>query len=298
MTAGGSIAMVAAMVLPASSVSAATGELDLTAPGTQTVTVTGDVGGDALFSDFFEQPTGTGVFEPFLTLDSNGQTSTGDKRMEQAYNTDGHTAMYLDQLRPEWNTLLKVSDLATITVNNVDYFCFILDANEPGGSKDLISIDNVRIYTSSTDNTAAEGDDITKLGDLGTLRWAMNDPLQPGLNGFNVDTWIKLDASQENVEQGASNSNGGSGKGDMVAYIPTSAFGDSLGTDDYVWFYNLNGVHYTADKDLAGEAGYEEWRAVVGPKSVPDGGSTLALFGLGLAAVGFLGRQLKPAQAR
>lgn len=263
-------------------------EYDLTAPGSQSVSVLGDVGGTAIFSDFFEQPTGTGVFTPFLTLDGNGQTSTTVKNVEQAYNTDGHTAMYLDQLRPEWNTRVQISDLATVNVNNVSYFAFVLDANEPGGKKDLISIDNIRIYTSAADNTANVGDDITKLNNLGTLRWAMNDPLQNPNGSFNIDTWVKLDASQENVDQG--NSNGGSGKGDMVVYVPQSAFGNSLGTDDYLWFYNLNGVHYSADNDLAAEAGFEEWRAVYGPQaSIPDGGSSVALFGSALSALAFFG---------
>lgn len=272
----------------------ATVEHDLSAVGSQQVIVTGDFGGNAIFADYFEQPTGTGVFEPFLTLDSNGQTSTGNTSIEQAYNTDGSNALYLDQLRPHWNTLLKVSDLATITLNSVDYFGFILDANEPGaGDKDLISVDNIRIYTSAVDSTASVGNNTSQLNNLGTLRWAMNNPLLGAPNqfdGFNVDTWVKLDASQENVDQGG-NSNGGSGKGDMVVYIPTTAFGNSLGTQDYVWFYNLNGVHYSTDRDLSSQAGFEEWRAVTRLRpqsSVPDGGSSLLLLGLSLGGLKFL----------
>ena len=284
---------------------------DLTPKGPQSLNIVGDVGGTAIVRDYFEQPTGTGVFDPFLTLDSNGQTSTGSKMIEQAYNTDGHSALYLDEHRPSWNTLLRVSDLATIAIENIDYFAFILDSNEPGGDKSLISIDNIRIYTSATDDTAQVGNNTAKLDDLGTLRWAMNDPI------YNNDNWIKLDSSQENVDQGSSNSNGGSGKGDMVVYIPQSAFGDSLGTDDYIWFYNLNGAHYDFESQtvqkgnssklttiypnagLAAESGFEEWRAVtmlnrVPPDQggVPDTGSSLALFGIGLAAFGFIGRRL------
>ena len=297
---GGPLALAAAAaMLP--SIAALAVEHDLSPEGTQSVNVVGAVGGTAIIADHFEQPTGTGVFEPFLTLDANGQTSTGNKNIESAYNTDGFTAMYLDQLRPQWNERLRVSDLATLTKDGVNYFGFILDANEPGGDKDLVSIDNIRIYTSSTDNTANVGSDISKLDDLGTLRWAMNDPLvtgitPPDLNGFNVDQWVKLDASQENVEQGSTQSNGGSGKGDMIVYVPQSAFGNSLGTSDFVWFYNLNGVHYSADKDLAAESGYEEWRAVVGPQQVPDGGSTLVLLGTALTALSLIASRRKLAK--
>jgi len=295
-TKAGGLAFCVAICLPASS--ALGQEYNLAHGGSQTFNVPGDVGGTAIVSDYWEQPTGTGVFDPFLSLDANGQTSVGNNYVEQAYNTDGFTALYMDEHRPQWNNLLTYGDLATITIDDIGYKAFILDANEPGGKKSLISVDNIRVYTSATDNTASVGNDITQLDSLGTLRWAMNDPLATGPippdSNFNVDTWIKLDAAQENVSHG--NANGGSGQGDMVVYIPVSAFGDALASD-YVWMYNLNGVHYTSDINNASESGYEEWRAVVGPQNVPDGGSTLALLGLSVLALGLLGRNLKPATA-
>lgn len=275
-------------------------EYDLTPPGQNSVSIIGDVGGTAIFEDYFEQPTGTGVFQPFLTLDGNGQTSTGTKNVEQAYNTDGFSNMYLDQLRPQWNNLLKVGDLASVTKNGINYFAFILDSNEPGNdnannNKNLISVDNIRVYTSPTDSTASVGSDTTKLNSLGTLRWAMNDPFSsggnPNIDGFNVDQWVKLDSTQENVDQGNDNSNGGSGKGDMVVYVPQSAF-NGANPDDYVWFYNLNGVHYGIDNGIAAESGYEEWRAVVDTQSVPDDGGTLALLGSALVGLGFMARRM------
>ena len=277
----------ATVLLPAYQTTA--GELILDTPGDNaTVNVVGDVGGTAIFADHFEQPTGTGVFKPFLTLDSNGQTSTGNTAIESAYNTDG-APLYLDELRNHWNTLLRVGDLQNVN----GYYQFVLDANEPGQDKSLISIDNIRIYTSTSDNTANVAGDITKLNDLGTLRWAMNDPLStgttpPDLNGFNVDTWVKLDSDQNNND--GSKANGGSGQGDMIVSIPVTAFGNA-GANDFVWFYNLNGVHYTADGDLAAQAGFEEWKALVGPNAVPDGGNTLVLFGTAIAALGVLARR-------
>jgi len=170
-----------------------------------------------------------------------------------------------------------------------------LDANEPGNNKSLISVDNIRIYTSATDNTAAVGaalsvsnPDYANLDGLGTLRWAMNTPTAGSSNGFNVANWVKLDSSQENV---LSNANGGSGQADMIVYVPTTAFAGAKATD-FLWFYNLNGVHYYADKGMAAQAGYEEWSAVVGPNSqqVPDGGTTVVLVGSALAALGFVSR--------
>jgi len=256
-------------------------EYDLTPTGSQSLNVAGDVGGTAIFADFWSQPTGTGVFNPFLTLDSNGQTSTGNTNIEQAYNSAGFNALYLDGHRPNWNTTLRVGDLATIALNNINYFGFILDANEPGNISRLLSVDNIRIYTSPTDNTASVGNNVSNLNNLGTLRWALNDPTTIG-NQFNITDWIKLDASQENIRREA---NGGSGMSDMIVYIPQAAFGNA-GVNDYVWLYNLNGVHYSADRDLAATAGFEEWSAVVRvgppPPSVPDGGMTAVLIALGL----------------
>jgi hypothetical protein len=67
----------------------------------------------------------------------------------------------------------------------------------------------------------------------------------------------------------------------LIVYIPASDFPN---LNDYLFFYNLNGAHFQADVGGdAAEAGFEEWRAVVGP--VPDGGATAALLGLGLAGL-------------
>jgi len=282
-------------IAPALGAVAITGEIDLSPVGTQSFTVTGDVGGDAIVSDFFTLPAGTGVFEPFLTIerDASGGHPVG---IEAGYNTDGFTDLFLDQQRPQWNDRLTMGQLAQINVAGNFYYAFELDANEPGSDKSLLSIDNIRIYTSSTDKTALVGDDETKLNLLGDLRWAMNDPLKSG-NLYNVDTWIKLDSAQENVDAGPNSSNGGSGKSDLIIYVPVSAFAGALSTD-YLWFYNLNGVHYSADYDpynvnLGAEAGYEEWRAVVTVASVSDGGSTLVLLGLTCLAGGYLLRRSK-----
>jgi hypothetical protein len=268
-------------------------EFDLSASGSNSYNVTGAFGGTAVFSDFFTQPAGTGVFEPFLTIDANGQTSSGTHVIEQGYNTDGSAHLYLDQLRPNWNKTLRLSDLATLTVSGKSYYGFELDANEPGGNKSLISVDNVRVYTSASDTTGAVQNNLSSLDSLGTLRWALNNPTKNADGSFNINTWIKLDAAQENVDAGSSLSNGGSGKSDMIVYIPVSAFAGAS-ANDYVWFYNLNGVHYDADADLAATSGFEEWRAVTGPQQtqVPDGGSTLALVGAGLLALGAVRRKL------
>jgi hypothetical protein len=284
------LALLVAAMAP---VTAAAAVYDLSAAGSQMLWVNSDFGSRALVADYWSQPTGTGVFDPFLTLDANGQTSTGSNYVEQAYNAQGFNNLYLDGLRPKWNTTLRVGDLASVKVGNAYYFAFILDANEPGGAKSVISIDNIRIYTSANDNTATVGNDIAKLDQLGDLRWAMNDPTRTG-NIFNIDNWIKLNASQENI---LSHSNGGSGQSDMILYVPQAAF---LGAkaDDYLWLYNLNGVHYSVNVNLGATAGYEEWRAVTGTQvqlKVPDAASTLGLLTSAMAVLGLFARRFRRA---
>ncbi|HXI70117.1 MAG TPA: hypothetical protein VNN22_07140 [Verrucomicrobiae bacterium] len=258
-------------------------EYDLSTLGSDSFNVPGDVGGTAIFADNWTQPAGTGVFQPFLTLEANGQSSTGSQVVEQAFNTDGFGALYMDQQRPQWNNRVTLGDLAQVNVNGTLYYAFLLDANEPGASKSIISIDNVRIYTSAADHTAAVGSDLTQLDQLGTLRWALNSPTGPN-GSWNINNWVKLDAAQENINGGASNANGGSGQSDMVLYVPVTAFAGSLSTD-YLWFYNLNGAHYGVDGDLGAESGYEEWSYVASTQQIPDAASTVILLGLGLLAV-------------
>jgi hypothetical protein len=101
-----------ALMFAGTSLSFAT-QYDLSAAGTQSLTVTGKFGGDAIFSDYFAQPTGTGVFRPFLDLKAKGNGTT-----EQAYNTDGFTDLFLDQQRPQWNNLLQLSQLQTFDINS------------------------------------------------------------------------------------------------------------------------------------------------------------------------------------
>lgn len=277
-------------------------EHDLTALGDQTLNVVGAYGGTAIVTDHWSQPTGTGVFKPFLSL----QQSNGNNPIEQAYNTDGFTNLFMDENRPHWNTRLTVGDLDTVTIQNTNYFAFVLDSNEPGGDKSLLSVDNIRIYTSATDQTASVGNNVSLLDGLGTLRWAMNTPTEitstvdiygrgryrdvvvgtETTTAFNNTNWIKLDSAQENT---FNNSNGGSGMSDMAIFIPVSAFAGVAGSD-YLWFYNLNGTHYSSDADLASQAGFEEWSAytrVAPPEvpEVPDASGTPVLLGLGLGFV-------------
>jgi hypothetical protein len=275
------LAVAAALLPAASAIAGPTVDLTVVTEGT----INAPVGGTAVYTLADTLPAGTGVFDPFLTIQNKGT--------EMGYNTSqgGNGQGYMDTKRvPQWTHDLHVGDLATITRNGIDYYGFELDANETGsGNIDrLLSVDNIRIYTSSTDTATTVGSNIKKLESLGTLRYAQNDPTLSG-NNLNVANWVKIDASRYNAPPGNGGSTSGSGSSDLLVLIPKAAFGNAAASD-FVYFFNLNGAQFAADDPtlvgLTSEAGFEEWRAVVG--SVPDGGSTLMLLGSALTALGFV----------
>jgi len=235
-------------------------------------------------------PAGTGVFQPFLTYQKKGT--------EEGINTSqlGNGQGVLDDKRvPQWTHDLHLNELGTITRNGVSYYAFELDANETGvGSNNrLLSIDDIRIYTSAGSPFVGAGGTIGNdqqahaavAGDtaaLGTLRYAQNEP-----NG--IANYVLIDASRA-----TEGSTSGSGSSDMLVLVPTALFAGA-GANDFVTFYTLNGSHDDAGDD-GSDAGFEEWRALTGT-SVPDGGSTLLLLGSVFASLGFFARSRKTAIA-
>jgi hypothetical protein len=227
-------------------------------------------GAGAVYTTADTHPAGTGVFKPFLTYQAKG--------IESGYNTSqgGAGQGYLDTKRvPQWNHDLKVSDLAEVVPG---FFGFELDANETGSGNinRILSIDDIRIYTSASDTANSVGDNESAINSLGTLRYAQNATLGVTAN------WVLIDAS--NSEGGSTS---GSGSSDMLLLVPKALFNGAAGTD-FVYFYTINGVHDEAAPGSKSDAGFEEWRAFVGPTAVPDGGSTLLLLGSALIPLGLL----------
>lgn len=224
-------------------------------------------------------PAGTGVFQPFLSYQAKGT--------EEGINTSlgGNGQGFLDDKRvPKWTHDLHLSDLGVVTRNGTDYYAFELDANETGSGNDnrTLSIDDIRIYTSSSSTSPfADLNNDQKIhtainnDTLGVLQYAQNEP-----NG--TANFVMIDASRR-----TEGSTSGSGSSDMIVLVPTALFSDALPTD-FVTFYTLNGVHDSALDETNGgssDAGYEEWRALV---AVPDGSSTLLLLGAALIPLGIL----------
>jgi len=253
-------------------------------PGVPGYGGTGVING-AIYTTIDNHPTGTGVFDPFISyqhrdfelgvntsLGGNGQGFLNDKRV------------------PQWNHDLHLNDLAPITISGVTYFGFELDANETGSgnANRLLSIDDIRIYTSPNSagspfrNANNDGDVLAALANPASVgmvqRYAQNTVFSATDGGPN---WALIDASRS---EGGSTS--GSGSSDLIVYVPTLLFAGA-GANDFVTFFTINGHNDGVGGDDGSDAGFEEWRAVVGV-TVPDGGSTLLLLGSALIPLGLL----------
>ncbi|MBA2584989.1 MAG: hypothetical protein H0U99_00700 [Chthoniobacterales bacterium] len=206
-------------------------------------------GAQFVFTD--QQPTGTGVIDPFLRLQATPN--------EEGYNTSLATpAAPFDDKAGVWTHDVRYSDLqqSTVSIGGTQYFKLLLDINEPAGSKSLISLDSLQIYTSAT--AAPLVTDVSNLNSLGTLRYNID---------AGGDSYVLLDAAR----------NHGSGSGDMYAYIPVSNFAGTL-ADDYVYLYSRFGDQQTAD--ATSEGGFEEWAIVRNVTPVPEMSALFPIVGL------------------
>ena len=200
----------------------------------------------ALFEVGSIHPAGTGVFEPFLTIQANGD--------EQGYNSS--TGNFDTKREPVWNHEIRFSDLQQTTINGTAYFGFAIDVNEPnGGGKSDITLTDLRIYTSSTIQTSTSTDRNGDFnGSLGTLRYDL---------GNNEVYYVDRHK--------------GSGESDINVYIPVSLFAGAQG-NDYVYMYQRWG-----SADAMTEGGFEETRLIAGITPIPELSSFFPIIGLMVA---------------
>jgi hypothetical protein len=219
----------------------------------------GSVNG-ALFQTNNDHPTGTGVYNPFLTVQNDP--------WEQGYN--GTNGNFDTKRVPQWNHEIQFSDLQVTNINGTAYFGFSIDVNEPGGSKAGISLNAFSLYTSATiqNSTSTDGSGFFN-GSLGTLRYSL------GNNSVLYN-----------------DQNTGSGGGDINVYVPTSLFAGTKSTD-YVYLYQRWG------NTDASQGGFEETSLIRGLAPVPEMSAFFPIVGL-IVAVGSTSilRRRRAAQAK
>jgi hypothetical protein len=220
---------------------------DLTGSSTDMVFIDG-----AWFYNVNAASTGSGVIQSFVRIQTNAA-------VEQGYNTDYRPLQFDENNSSSFTHSLLLSDVPTVDLGGTLYREFLLDINQnKTGDGRLLSLDALQIYQAD-------------VGDLHGYPTGWGTPVY-NLDA-STDNYILLDYSLNN----------GSGSGDMFAYIPDSAFSDSL---DYVYLYSMFGV------ENPNTASYEEWAVrtdVTSPPPPPPvpvpAAVILGLLGLGIAGL-------------
>lgn len=254
----------------------------------------------AIFAQINVQPTGTGVIQSFLRLQNNPN--------EQGYNTDARSysagkTQFDEKSDPNFTRSISLNSVPVVNIGGTNYREFFLDVNESANTAGrLISLDQLEIFlgSSSTLDTYSSSNPNSTPSSLTSGSGATSKMIYSLDTGFSpsspdnpfVDNWIALDYLT---------SSGGSGKGDMVFYLPDALFANSgYGTNPYVYLYSQfgcggvnkncnNNANYASDD--TSNAGFEEWwtRSVVSgggggggnAAAVPEP-ATLLLLGTGL----------------
>jgi hypothetical protein len=222
--------------------------------------------GTAFFTTDTTQPTGTGVFDPFLTIQRKG--------VEEGYNSSDKNAPFDVKRIPVWNHEFTVAEMkanASVFIGNEVYYRFLIDINEPNAAnatddKPLISLDSLKMFTSPT-----AGQTTHNVESLGVKRFDLD--LDP--SAVLMDNYVLYD-----------DRNHGSGQSDIAFFIPAAAF-SAAANSDFVYMYQKFGEHVAADPTFATttEGGFEETRFGAVPV-IPEASTVVPLAGTVLMAVG------------
>jgi len=202
-----------------------------------TAVLTGAVGGDAVF-EFFNQddPTGSGVFDPFVRINTN-------KKTEKGYNTSYRKLQFDENSSPIYTKDYLVANVPVVQLeeNGPYYYEFQCDVNQSNRAAPAfyISLDKLEIY--GTDNALMHlypFNDAT--GPSADLVWQMK-----------LDDWVRVNSLP----------NAGSGRRDFRVLIPY----DLLDNYTYVVLYSQFG----ANGGYVNNGGYEEWGCRVGVEPPP-----------------------------
>ena len=253
------------------------------------LTTTGTAGPCAIGTGVFyrddQQPTGTGYIDSFLRVQQNG--------WEQGYNTSYRPLQPIiqDKTDPNFTRDLPFANVGTETINGVKYATFFLDVNEQAtnnGNKNLITLDQLEIFTSNVALTSPVYSQSPNgpNSNSGSLSGSNGTATKIYDMDSGADNWVQIDY---NI------SGGGSGKSDMVFYLPYSQFSGAKYVYLYSEFGDLTG---NVNNKYESGAGFEEWWTVsptyVQPLNAVPEPSSIALLGIGLIALGRKWQKRRP----
>jgi len=202
--------------------------------------------------------SGTGVIEPFLTIQKN--------TLERGFNSDAFPV--LNATRPAWNRSIQISDLVT-SPDLPTYYEFLLDINEPAGKKSLITQHALQVYVVPNSIGGAIAT-YTALQKSGTKIWDLDSNNEDSQVLYDYNLWK---GSGQNI--------------DAAFMLPTLLFsGYSL--NDYVYLYTQFGT--LNHLGFPSQAGFEEYALRERGAPVPEP-ATMLLLGCGLIGLAGFGRK-------
>jgi len=250
------------------------------------MTVVNGDGQGSIFTQTDQQPTGTGVIKPFLTIQRKGR--------EQGYNSDVKP-LELDAKRAGdngnngWTRSLRISDLAEVKVNGQagSFLKFLLDVNEDNSDGHLLSLNKLQLFVTNDANLS--GYTPTTTADPSFTVGTATDGFYDQLGHEKAHKVYDLDQNGDRTVQLDYSFNHGSGSGDMYVYIPTSVLAGR--SETYLTMYSSFGSPY------ASSAGFEEWSTLTGSKQLVSAVPLPSVAVAGLALIGGLGLKRRRASA-
>ncbi len=223
-------------------------------------TVAGSSPAGAIFEKSTFQSTGTGVLDPFLRVQNQGNNT-----FEKGFNTStSDNPPNWDAKNGSFTHNLLFNTLTTVNRGGNDYFQFIFDLGEPGNgnAQSQILLNTFDLYVSDTPSPTQSGisDDPSNLGDL---------KFSLGANSV-----MMIDESS------------GNGQSDVLISIPKFT-----STKQYLYLFTNLGRQEGAG---TADGSFEEIAALTGPgtTNVPDSGATFMLLGIGLVGIEGLRRRI------